>query len=144
MAYHSQSDVEGLFKALSSAGFSFSATSKITSTEVAGYIADTDRYIDTRLGKYYVTPVTDADAILILKPVAAQLTAAKCWRILYAAQPGESNKAREWEKLSDDVLKMIIADKLVFGSATKVGSPNSPWSSTSDSTPIWEMKTDQW
>jgi|GEM_PF-6139109 len=144
MAYHSQSDVEGLLKLTGNTGFTFSSTSRITSTELAVYIADTDRYIDNRLAKYYVTPVTDAAAVAILKPVAAQLTAAKCWRILYAAQQGESNKAKEWEKLSEGVLSMIISDQMVFGSATKAGSVNSPWSSMADSTPMWKMNTDQW
>lgn len=144
MAYHSQSDVEGLLKLTGNAGFSFSSTSRITSTELAVYIADTDRYIDNRLAKYYVTPVFDAAAVAILRPVAAQLTAAKCWRILFAAQQGESNKAKEWEKLSESVLIMIISYEMAFGSAAKAESANSPWSSMVDSTPTWKMNTDQW
>ena len=141
MSYHTQADVEALLKQLN---FTFTATSKITVTDLATYMADTDRYVDNRLAGYYVTPVTDAAGVLILKPVAAQLTAAKCWRIIYAAQPGESNKAKEWERLSESVLNMIVSKQMTLGSAARVSPSDRPYSAMADSEAIWKMNTDQW
>lgn len=141
MAYHSQSDVEALLKQLN---FTFTDVSKITLTQLQQYIVDTDLYVDNRLARIYAVPVTDAEAMTILRPVAAQLTASKCWRILYAAQQGESNKAKEWERLSETVLKQIISAEMLFGKAVKSSSHVTPWSALSESTPIWKMSTDQW
>ena len=141
MAYHTQNDVESLLKQLN---FTFTANSKITATDLATFLADTDRYIDNRLASHYVTPVVDAAGVLILKPVAAQLTAAKCWRIIYAAQPGESNKAKEWERLSESVLGMIVSKQMALGSATRVSLSDKPYSAMADSEAIWKMNTDQW
>jgi len=141
MAYHVQSDVEALLKQLN---FTFTATSKITVSDATKYIADTDRYIDSRLANTYTVPVVDVEAKAILLPVAAQLTAAKCWRIIYAAQQGESNKAKEWESQSEKVLNMVIAKEMKFGAAAKAGSVNTPYSAMSESEAIWKMNTDQW
>jgi len=141
MPYHIQSDVEALLKQLN---LTFTANSKITVTDLAKYIADTDRYIDSRLANTYTVPVADVEAKAILLPVAAQLTAAKCWRIIYAAQQGESNKAREWESQSEKVLSMVIAKEMKFGQAAKASSVNTPYSAMADSEAIWKMNTDQW
>jgi len=141
MSYHTQADVEALLKQLN---FTFTETSKITATDAAKYIADTDRYIDSRLANTYTVPVVDTEAKAILLPVSAQLTAAKCWRIIYAAQQGESNKAREWESQSEKVLGMVIAKEMKFGAAAKAGSVNTPYSAMADSEAIWKLGTDQW
>ena len=141
MAYHAQADVEALLKQLN---FTFTTSSKITATDLATFLADTDRYIDNRLVNHYITPVVDAVGVLILKPVAAQLTAAKCWRIIYAAQPGESNKAKEWERMSESVLAMIISKQMSLGNATRVSPSDSPWSAMADSEALWKMNKDQW
>jgi len=141
MPYHIQSDVEALLKQLN---FTFTANSKITIVDVTKYIADTDRYIDSRLASTYTVPVVDTEAKAILLPVAAQLTAAKCWRIIYAAQQGESNKAKEWENQSEKVLGMVIAKEMKFGAAAKAGSVNTPYSAMADSEVIWKLNTDQW
>jgi len=141
MPYHTQTDVEALLKQLN---YTFTTTKGIPPADLAKYIADTDRYIDSRLANTYTVPVTDAEAAAIILPVSAQLTAAKCWRIIYAAQQGESNKAKEWESQSEKVLSMIINKEMKFGQAAKAGSVNTPWSAMSDSEAIWKMNTDQW
>ncbi|MHB8182859.1 MAG: hypothetical protein ACYDDN_03785 [Candidatus Desulforudaceae bacterium] len=139
--YHDQGDVEGL---LSQIRCTFSETSTITLTKLATYIEDTERYADSRLAKVYAVPIEDTEAKAVLKPICTMLTAAKCWRILYAAQAGESDKAKEWQKEAEAALGMIVNEEMAFGDAAKARAAAGLASGMKDSSPIWKLGQDQW
>lgn len=139
--YHEKADVEGLLRQIQ---YTFTETSTITVTELATYIDNAERYVDNRLAKVYAVPVTDAEAVAILKPVCTMLTAAKCWRILYAAQAGESDKAKEWQKEAEATLDMIVDEEMAFGDAQKARAAGGLYSGMRDSQPVWKLNKDQW
>lgn len=139
--YHTQDDIEGLLRQVQ---YQFTSTSVITADELDAYITDTERYIDNRLAKVYAVPVVDPEAKAILKPVCTMLTSAKCWRILYAAQVGESDKAKEWQKEAETTLEMIVSEEMAFGDAQKARAAGGLYSGMKDSEPVWKLGKDQW
>lgn len=141
LLYHSQTDIEELFR---QAKVSFTATSTVTETDLNNHMLSTEVYVTERLRPVYRVPVTDETAKSILKRICARLTAATVWRILNAVtQPGESNKAKEWQNEAETTLDRIISGEMAFGGATPAGA-GKPTSGTKDSEPIWKLKEDQW
>ena len=62
MAYCLYTDVQKIIK-----WTTFSATSKVTTSDITNFfIPEADAYIDAKLERVYVVPITDSDDITIL------------------------------------------------------------------------------
>jgi len=103
MGYCTLADVKSLLK-----GFSITDDTKITETEVETYIEDFTQLIDSKVVRKYTVPVTDTEALVIVKIICKKLTASHVLQITYLG----SNKnlpdgAKNWRKDALDMLKAI-------------------------------------
>lgn len=77
MAYSTFTEVSSEFKSIV-----FSATSPITDTDVTRFITEADAEIDSILGTRFVTPVTGANALILLRWCSISLVKARLIEIL--------------------------------------------------------------
>ena len=91
MAYCTQAQVESEF-----ADITFSSTTKVTDTDVARFIAETDALIDGRLGLKYQVPIVGASSLVIVRMIAIAIVAARVRKILEIqnSTPGTSQQVQ--------------------------------------------------
>lgn len=111
MAYCTNSDVQAEFKSLTY------TSGLITSAKVDEWIAQADAYINARIGLKYQTPVTDADALSILKTISVWFVAYRVKDILITstgspAVDQNSQPRNDYMKLAEARLQLIIDGKL--------------------------------
>jgi len=86
MAYCTASDIAKDF-----ANMVFSASSKVTDTDLAEFITDADALIDSYLAGRYVTPITGTAALATCKLFSRTLVSDKVTGILQIKQATNSN-----------------------------------------------------
>ena len=71
MAYCTEANIESEIQ------MDFSATTELTSTELASIIAETDAEIDSKLGDKYVVPITGSTALILMRRIAVLINTGK-------------------------------------------------------------------
>lgn len=131
MSYCQLSDVQAM---LAGMNITLSTTSNVTSDQVTSEIIPMyDRYIDDRLGQYYVTPITGTNALLTMNRIEKLLCAAEVAERIYVGQaPSESPAGTDWRKQAEDMLTRLTTGDPV---AAKNGASNRGIVILTDATP---------
>jgi phage gp36-like protein len=120
MAYCTTDDVKAEFRSLE-----VSATTVITSTKMAEFIAQAAQEIDSRIGVKYVVPVTAANALTVLKQIAVWLVADRCKHILEVKLQAPDTGQSVQKNLRKDALTMltdIIDGRILLPGAAMLNS----------------------
>lgn len=153
MAYCSLSDVQSLLQ-----WFDFSSTSQVTIDEVNNFfIPEADTIIDSKLSRVYVTPITDADDMEIIKYISCRMVACEIAHVLVLQASGDiSPIVTRWceqakEKLDDILTQDILlpnSDLLDDDGGTDSGRLYSFTAFGNDEedapAPIWHINESQW
>lgn len=152
MAYCGLADVQKLLK-----WFTFSASSKVTSTEVTSYyIPEADQTIDAKLQRVYTVPITDSDDIEILKFISCRIVACEIAHVLVLQADGEiSEIVKRWCEQAKERLEQIMTQEILLPNSTLLDSSDGgrlySFTAHGSSTlgeeapdPTWNMNTDQW
>lgn len=151
MAYCTISDVQKLIK-----WFTFSATSKVTSTEVTDYyIPEADTIIDSKLERVYTVPITDSDDIEILTYISCRIVACEIAHVIVLQAGGEvSEIVNRWCTQAKEKLNDILNQTISLSNSTLLDSSDSGgrlYSFTAHGnsendvpSPIWKIGTQQW
>lgn len=76
------------------------------------------RYIDDRLGKFYQTPFTGANALITINRIAKLLAAAEVTQRYYIGQtPADSPQASTWRRYADQDIQRIIDGEIILTDA---------------------------
>lgn len=120
MSYCTVTDVQNL---LSAVNIKITDTSKITVTQLeTEIIPEFDRYIDDRLGRYYVTPITGEKALLTMNRIEKYLVAAEVVERVYIGQtPSDSPQATTWKNFAEADLQRIIDGEIILFDAQPSG-----------------------
>lgn len=116
MAYVTYNDIENEFK-----NTAFSASTKLTSTEVTEIITQTENRVNAELGQVYVTPVTNTTDISILKTIVIYFVKHRVTEIL-ALRSGEElddDAETSLETKAQKLLDKIIQKKLLHNTTRK-------------------------
>ena len=147
MAYTTYQEVDRLLK-----WFTFSATSKVTVTDINTYfIPEADTIINGYIGRIYELPITDSDDLLVLEYIATRIVACEVAHVLILQASGEiSAIVQRWCDQAKEKLKDILTQQLILPNST-LKTTNRLYSFTSHGNadneapdPIWEMNTSQW
>ena len=151
MAYCVLADVQKLLK-----WFTFSSSSKVTSTEVTTYyIPEADKIIDSKLQRIYETPITDSDDIEILQFISCRIVACEIANVLILQADGDRSEIVDrWCELAKEKLQDILDRKILLPNSTLKDSGDRLYSFTAHgssflgedapSGPTWKIGTDQW
>lgn len=130
MAYSTVANIQSEFKSLV-----VNSTSSVTTTEVEDFIAQSDAYIDSKLGLIYQTPITGAVALLVAKQLSIWITTQRIKNIMqvktgFTETDQDSNS--DFKKLADDMIADILAKKMTLQDATLLSSGDGVKSFTVD------------
>jgi hypothetical protein len=154
MSYCGLEDIQKLLK-----WFTFSASSKITSSEVTSYfIPEADKIIDSKLQRVYIVPITNSDDIEIIKFISCRIVACEIAHVLVLQSSGEvSPIVNRWCEQAKEKLDAILTQDILLPNSTLLddsgGSGGRLYSFTAHGSdtlgeeapdPIWNMNTDQW
>lgn len=146
MAYCTNTEVQNECK-----GLDYNSSSAITTTKVDAFIGQADAYIDSRLGLRYVTPITGAGALLVVKMISTYLVADRVQSILKTltgnAQRDQNNIPEDTlGKKAERMIKAILAGEMTLSDATLVSSSEGVHSTTYDDEieHTFEQGVDQW
>jgi hypothetical protein len=147
MAYTTYQEVDRLLK-----WFSFSASSKVTITDVDTYfIPEADAIIDGYIGRVYELPITDSDDLLILKYIATRIVSCEIAHVLVLQASGDiSPIVQRWcdtakEKLQDLLNRDLILENSTLKSNDRLYSFTSHGNDEYDAEePIWQLNEKQW
>jgi len=144
MAYSTQPQVEGEFKDVT-----FTASTPVTDSDVARFIAEADAEIDSKIGRKYVVPVTGATSIILLRMISVILVSERIKKIL-AVKTGDSKIDQDAEtskeKTARKMLDQIVKGEMLLSDATAVSSGGGVRSYTyeNDIEPEFDVTQDQW
>jgi len=114
--YSTVADIQSLIK-----WTTFSTSSKVTTTEVTEYITEADTYIDSKLERIYVVPITNANDIEVLKYVSSRFAAVEVAQILILQASGEiPSIIKEWNNKAKERLDKILTLEIDLPNSTKV------------------------
>jgi len=134
MNYCVLADVQSLITS-----FPITATSTVTANTVTNDIIPTvDRYIDDRLGQYYVTPITGTNSLLTINRISRLLSAAEVAERVYLGQaPADSLQSTAWRQQAEDTLSRLTTGGPAGAGkgAAKGGSPTSGMILLTDAVP---------
>jgi len=149
MAYSDYNDVQSLVK-----WCIFSASSKVTITEVTEFITEADNFINSKLERIYVVPITDIEDIEILKYISCRLAAIEVAQVLVLQASGEVPQVvKEWAKSTYERLQLVIDLELELVNSTKIAESTHSklYSFTAHGDadneapdPVWETGVNQW
>jgi hypothetical protein len=116
MAYAAYADIQSEFK-----NQTFSASTKLTSTEVTEIITQTENKINAELGQVYVTPVTNSTDISILKRISIMFVKHRVENILKikSGEKLDSEDQENLEKKAQDELDKIIEKRLLHNTTRR-------------------------
>jgi len=148
--YSSTGDVQALVK-----WCTFSATSKITLTEVENYINDADVYIDSLLERIYVVPITNISDREILKYISARFAASEIAQVLTLQASGSiiPPVVTKWESQAKLRLESILDFTVDLPNSSALDSTRGIWSYTACgdadndfavTDALWKMNGDNW
>jgi hypothetical protein len=154
MSYCGLEDIQRLLK-----WFTFSASSKITSSEVTSYfIPEADKIIDSKLQRVYTVPITDSDDIEIIKFISCRIVACEISHVLVLQSSGEiSPIVNRWCEQAKEKLDAILTQDILLPNSTLLDDSGDSggrlYSFTAHGSdtlgkeapdPIWYSDTDQW
>jgi hypothetical protein len=152
MAYCTIADVQKLLK-----WFIFSASSKVTSTEVTSYyIPEADTIIDSKLSRIYEIPITDSDDIEVLKFISCRIVACEIAHVLILQSGGEiSEIVSRWCEQANERLNDILTQVILLPNSTlldnsgdsggRLYSFTAHGNSDNDAPEsIWKLNEEQW
>lgn len=145
MAYCTVDHVAGEFKSVS-----FSTTTAITTSEVERFIAEEDAYINSRLSKRYETPITGAEALLIVRKISIGLVAGRVQRIMKvktAEEPtNQDGQSLDLGAGAKKMLEMIVNDEMRLPDNDLATTHQGIQSFNVDESvePVFEQGVDQW
>jgi len=119
MAYCSIADIQRLMK-----WFTFSASSKVTTTDVTTYyIPEADTIIDSKLQRVYEVPITNADDINIIKFISCRICACEIANVLMLQASGElSDIVQRWCDQAKEKLEAILTQDILLPNSTLLDS----------------------
>ena len=143
--YASVTDIESEFK-----GTTFGATDQVSSAEVLAWSDEFSRYVDSIIFTRYSVPVTDANALLILKLIIKNFVSARIKRILNENKIVDDNgirstEADKLEKQANAMLKQIVSGEIELFDQSKSGIlvANS-FNVKTNNPPLIHKNEDQW
>lgn len=132
MPYCAVTDVQNLLSAMN---IDLSTSTNISATEVTTEIIPMyDRYLDDRLGRYYQTPITGANALLTMNRIEKYLCAAEVAERVYVGQaPSDSPAGLAWRTLAEaDITRLVDGDIILFDAVPTGETPEPEYSQVSD------------
>lgn len=145
MAYASKEDVAGEFKSIS-----YSSTTNPKDSQVDEFITQADAFINAKISNKYVTPVTGADSLSILKNISVWFVADRIKDILKVKNVSDEvdQGVREGSlyKRAMDMLDEIAKGDLILPDATLATSKIGPRSYANDNNLEYTFKkgVNQW
>lgn len=121
MSYSSAVDIQSEFKSSTT----FSATTAVTDTQIAGFIAQADALIDSRIGLKYRLPISDAAALLILKNISIAMVAERARDIMkvMTGNAETSQQTRPKGGMTSPTSPWAMLDAIVCGNMILGGAP---------------------
>lgn len=131
--YHAETDIETLLQ------IPITATTVVTSTQLAELMLQTEATINARLHDKYITPITGTEALLVIKKIAAKITAGELQRIFgfnYQRTADEETKERVPALLAEGLrmLNRIVSGEDTLTDAVLVCAAEKVYSSIEDRT----------
>jgi len=128
MAYSTTDNVQSL---IPTTLWNHDASSPVpTGAQVAIWIGEIDREIDSKLSARYVTPITGAESLAIIESISARMTAMRVWGVVFTGQTGAPDVPRDWleaRKLLDAIAggsaNLPDAENLGASTAAAPGAP---------------------
>lgn len=150
MAYTDITAIQGEFKSVT-----FSATTAVTTDDIARFISEEEAFLDAHVGTIYTTPVTGTEALKIMKLMSTLLVKARILDILEVktGKTDEDQGGGAAEKLRDRILNedtgilSLIKKKLfLLSDATLVSSSGgvSSYTQSNSLTSQFQKGVDQW
>lgn len=123
MSYCVLADVQALI-----VNMTIDANSNPSGTQVSTeIIPQYDRYIDDRLGRYYITPITGANALLTMNRIEKYLVAAEVAERIYVGEsPSDSPQSMTWRKMAEDDLTRLINGGIILTDAQTTSETPEP------------------
>lgn len=117
MKYCTLDDVKELLKSMT-----ITHTSKVTAEEVGKLIDERTRWINSRVVRQYSLPVTDVDALPILRAICRKAVAGDVLRTIYAGTlKNVPEVAKDWIKEAKEDLENIANGTMNIDSSEKIG-----------------------
>lgn len=145
-SYASVQNVADEFK-----NISFSSTTHPTDTAVDRFITESESYVNARLKVKYQLPITDPDAVNLLRLITLGFVVARVREIqrVQTGNPGTSQDVRggaDPVKMANDLLDQIITDKITLPNSTPYRSSDGVVSYNFDTpvSPFFRKDTQQW
>lgn len=143
MAYCTNTDVSSEFK-----GITFSSSTPVTADEVTEFIAQSDAVIDGYLNNKYVTPITGASSLAIVKMISIYMVSKRVKAILRVKTggTGETENRGDFEDMAKSLINDLKSSKLNLPDATLVqsGGGIDSYTNTNDVPHIFDRDKDQW
>lgn len=130
MSYCTLSDVQDML-----VQFTIDANSKPSADDVTNEIIPMyDRYIDDRMGRFYVVPITGANALSTMQRIEKYFVAAEIADRIYLGQTSsDSPQGVTWRKLAETQLTQIVqGDVILWDAQTTAETPEPEVSQISD------------
>lgn len=115
MAYTTEARVESEFKDVN-----FTATSAVTSTDVAGFIEEADAEINATLSGKYLTPITGTESLLVVRQISTWLVADRVRYILRVKTGDEGLRQgapESYGRLAREMLQKLVKGTLKLNDA---------------------------
>ena len=148
MAYATFSDIQSEFKDVT-----FSATTKVTQTEVENFITQQEASVNAKLSKIYEVPVVDTTDIEVIKAIVIKCVKGRVATILETKSPSiETDQQPSWlimYREAKSELKSIVTGVMPLPNTPKVtengGLESYGFSSKYDKNlPVFERGKPQW
>lgn len=143
MAYATLAQVQSQFKRIT-----FSASSAVTTDDVAQFIEDADAVIDAEIGCRYTVPVTGGtSALALLRKICITLVAQQIREIMATKTPDQKTTSEQGPTLTFDAYGML--EKIKTGQLNLIGAEQSAsgiqsFTNTEDVEPFFDAESEQW
>jgi phage gp36-like protein len=144
MAYATQAQVLAEFKDLT-----VGASTPISTSDIAAFIADADAEINSRLSVKYTTPITGSESLIMMKMISVWLIKHRINEIL-AVKTGTSQTSQEGSKsyrqMAMDLLNDLASGKAKLTDATLATSADGvkSYTYTNSIEHVFDLEIDQW
>jgi len=148
MAYATSAHISSEFKDIT-----FSASTKVTDTEVDRFIEEADAEIDSVLSKRYVTPITGSVSLILIRQISIWLVAQRVKDILVVKtgvkgsdQGNLRNDDIRLDRKAKNMLQDIVNEKLDLVDATFLDSSGGVSSYNVDNNigHVFDRESNQW
>lgn len=116
MSYSTLTDIQGEFRSIQ-----FTASSAVTDSKVISFIKQADQYIDAKLSKKYVTPITGTNSLVIINQISTFLVTQRVRNILEVktavSDVQQATRSVDLNKMAEQMLKDIIESVIILPDA---------------------------